>query len=72
VDYGPWELLVTCPFCHAAWPALVDVVWAWWSGLDGTWGSLWWLANLWFAVAYLAPILVLRDEPPPVPGEDDE
>lgn len=69
VDYGDWEGLVTCPFCFSAWPALADLAWAWWSGLAGTWGVLWWAANLWFALAYAAPMIVLRDEPPPVPDQ---
>lgn len=61
-----WGKLVTCPFCWAPWPVLVDLGWAAWSGLDTSqpWGVAWWLANLWFAGSYLAAMVVLRDEPP--------
>jgi hypothetical protein len=60
VNYGSWEALVTCPFCFAPWPALADLAWGW--GSDLHWS--WWAANLWFAGAYLASMLVVRDEPP--------
>lgn len=66
VSYGPWEDLVVCPWCHAPWPMLVSLLWAWFGGLDPeSWsGGLWWLAHLWFALAYLASMVVVRDEPP--------
>lgn len=67
VGFGDWEELVKCPFCFAPWAVLVDLAWAWWSGLDGyssVWAALWWAANLWFSGAYLAAMTVTRDEPP--------
>lgn len=63
VRFGDWDALVTCPFCFAPWVALADLVWAWTSGLTGWWGGAWWAANLWFAVAYAAAMVVVRDEP---------
>lgn len=62
VGYGEWEALVTCPFCFSAWPALVNLTWAYASDLHWTW----WAANLWFAGAYVAAMIVVRDEPPAV------
>jgi hypothetical protein len=60
-----WAELVTCPFCLAPWVQLVSLLWAWTAGLDPqTWtGGLWWLAHLWFALAYLAAMVVVRDQP---------
>lgn len=57
---GKWRELLTCPFCFAPWAALVDGAWAWVGDLD----PVWWAANVWFAGAYLASMVVLRDEPP--------
>lgn len=60
-----WTGLVTCPFCLAPWLQLVSLLWAWLGGIDPqTWsGGLWWLAHLWFALAYLASMVVVRDQP---------
>jgi hypothetical protein len=60
-----WAPLATCPFCVAPWLALGSILWALASGLDAdTWaGGLWWLVHLWFTVAYLAAMVVVRDEP---------
>jgi hypothetical protein len=57
-----WAPLLECPFCFAPYAAAVNLGWAWWSDL-GTW---WWLINVWAAVSYLAAMIVVRDEPPPV------
>ena len=57
-----WGILVECPFCLSPWLGLPNVLLAWASGL--AWW--WWVPNLWFAGAYLAAIVVVRDEP-----EDD-
>lgn len=63
--YG-WGSLFTCPFCMAPWVALVDLVWAALTDVTqpGVDAWAWWLANLWFAVAYAAAIVVAYDEPP--------
>jgi hypothetical protein len=57
-----WGLLVECPWCMSVWVTLIDLGWAWISDLHWTW----WLANTWFAVAWLAAFLNLRD----IPKED--
>lgn len=60
-----WDLLLTCPFCFAPWAAAVSLGWGYWSGVDPDrfWGIAWWLGHGWFTLAYLAAILVVRDEP---------
>lgn len=55
-----WADLFTCPFCFAPYAAAGDLALAWYSDL-ATW---WWLLNLWAAVAYVAAMIVARDEPP--------
>jgi hypothetical protein len=66
-----WAGLATCPFCLAPWAQLVSLLWAWIAGLDPqTWaGGLWWLTHLWFALSYLAAMIVVRDQP--IIYEDD-
>lgn len=66
--HGRWSALVTCPFCLAPYAAAGNLAWALLTDLDtGTpVGAAWWVVNVWAAVSYLAPMLVLRDEPPPV------
>lgn len=59
-----WSILLECPFCFAAWVALADLTWAWVSRLH----PAWWFCNLWFAVAYLAAMIVVRD----IPEEADD
>ena len=74
VDAVPeaWAGLATCPFCLAPWAQLASLLWAWLGGLDPqTWGGgLWWLTHLWFALSYLAAMVVVRDQP--IVYEDDE
>jgi hypothetical protein len=77
-----WQPLVTCPFCLSPWFALTDLLWGYAAGVGSSTSTLlpdaaevsWWLVNLWLAVAYLASMLVLRDEPPidPLASEDDD
>lgn len=57
---GKWRELFTCPFCFAPYPTLIDLLLGWSSDL--AWW--WWLPNAWFAAAYLAAMIVVRDEPP--------
>ncbi|RPJ71782.1 MAG: hypothetical protein EHM24_11295 [Acidobacteria bacterium] len=59
-----YESLVECPWCMSPWVALVDLAWAWGTGLHWTW----WFANVWFAVAWLAAFLCARDIPPDARG----
>ena len=62
---GGYGSLFGCPWCLSPWLALADLGWALWSRLDwhDFWGAAWLLANLWFALAYAAAIVVARDEP---------
>lgn len=56
----PWEKLVECPWCVSPYIALIDIIWAWTSGLHWSW----WLGNVWAAVAWIAGWLTVRDIPP--------
>lgn len=60
-----WADLFTCPFCFAPYAAAVNLTWVLLAGLEWGpfWSSAWWVVNVWAAAAYLAPMLVLRDEP---------
>lgn len=70
-----WALLLTnrdgeggCPFCFAPYAAAVNLTWFLVSGADGgvdagVWAAAWWAVNAWAAIAYLAAILVVFDEP---------
>lgn len=61
-----YGLLVECPWCMAPWLTLVDLIWAV-AGtvdVDTISGTIWWLCNLWFALAYVVSMIVVRDEPP--------
>lgn len=55
-----WGVLVECPWCVAPYITLVDIAWAWSTGLHWSW----WFGNLWAAVAWLAAWMTLRDIPP--------
>lgn len=73
-----WSDLLTCPFCFAPYAVLVDLAWAVAVGahthqqLDLSTGhTWWWLVNVWAAVSYVAPMIVVRDEPPAVEAEDE-
>jgi len=59
VTRGAWGDLATCPFCMAPWVGLADLAWGWFTELQ----PAWWFVNLWFAVAYLAAMVVVRDTP---------
>lgn len=61
-----WGTLFLCPFCMAPYLAAIDLIWAVWSGVNPHqfWGAAWWVVNVWAAAAYLAAIVVARDEPP--------
>jgi hypothetical protein len=67
-----WAELVTCPFCLAPWLQLTSLLWAWTTGLNPETfaGGLWWFTHLWFALSYVAAMVVVRDQPI-VYDEDD-
>jgi hypothetical protein len=55
-----WLDGLDCPWCVAPYVAIVDIVWAWTSGLHWSW----WLGNVWAATAWIASWLCMRDIPP--------
>lgn len=65
-----WGPLLTCPFCCAPYvtaAALAVTVWAGvWSPDLHTLAGWWWTCSVWASVSYLAAMIVVRDEPPPV------
>lgn len=63
--HGAWAMLLTCPFCFAPYAAAVDLAWVLAAGLEWGpfWSSSWWVVNAWAALAYLAAIVVVYDEP---------
>lgn len=69
-----WAGLATCPFCFAPWAQLVSLSWAWVGGLNPETlsGGLWWFAHLWFALAYAASMVVVRDQPIEYDDDDDD
>jgi hypothetical protein len=54
---GPWEKLVTCPWCAS--PYITAIILAW--GLLTDFQVAWWVVNGWLAAAYLASMVVVRD-----------
>lgn len=55
-----WVALTECPFCLAPYLTAGMLAWMWLSDLHWTW----WLANGWWAMSYVAAIIVARDEQP--------
>jgi len=55
-----WSVLAECPFCVAPYVVAADLAWALKSDLD----KKWWIANGWFAAAYAASWIVVRDDVP--------
>lgn len=54
-----WLDVLDCPWCAAPYVAIVNIAWAWASGLHWSW----WLGNVWAATAWIASYLCLRDVP---------
>lgn len=57
-DDSGWNVLFHCHWCMAPWMVLPIGVWGWLSDLHISW----WVFNLWLAVAYIASMIVERDE----------
>ena len=53
-----WLPLTNCPFCLAPYLSAGMALWVWLSKLDTAW---WWINGVW-AAAYVAAIVVARDE----------
>jgi hypothetical protein len=60
VGDNPWRKLGECAFCQAPYLSVGMVAWMVLSDLHWTW----WLINGWWALSYLAAILVSYDQPP--------
>jgi hypothetical protein len=58
-DGGPWGKLAQCAFCLGPYLAAGMVAWMYFSDL--AWW--WWVPNCWWALSYLAAILVSYDQP---------
>lgn len=59
-----WEDLVVCPFCIAPYLTAVQILW--WALLQGHGDNLiwfWLVPNLWWAMSYVAAIVVAYDQP---------
>lgn len=69
-----WAVGVTCPFCVAPYVVAANLAWClaagaltdltWTGGSVWSWAGAWWVLNTWAAVAYVASMVVVRDEPP--------
>lgn len=68
VGYGPWEGLVTCPFCFAPYAAggllALGIGFDVWTPDLSELASWWWIVVVWASMSYLAAMIVVRDEPP--------
>jgi hypothetical protein len=60
-----WNPLFHCHWCITPWTTLPILLWGW--ATDTHWS--WWIFNLWMASAYVAGMIVERDQVT-VPGED--
>lgn len=62
-----WAELVICPFCVAPYLTVVQMLWFWLTYRQGVesdvfvWG--WLIPNLWWALSYVAAIVVAYDQP---------
>ena len=57
-DDGPWSKLVHCHWCMAPWLTIPVGLWGWLTNLQ----TAWWVFNGWLAAAYVASMIVERDE----------
>jgi len=53
-----WNSLLHCHWCIAPWITLPIGLWGWLTNLQ----PAWWVFNAWLAVAYIASMIVERDE----------
>ena len=56
---GPWSKLAHCHWCATPWITLVCISW----GALSSFHWSWWLFWGWLALAYVASIILARDEP---------
>lgn len=60
-----WNKLLHCPWCLAPWIILGGIGWYAWGNIEG-WHALniaWWVFWGWLAMAYMASMIIVRDEP---------
>lgn len=55
---GPWAMLAHCHWCITPWITIPIGLWGWLSDLHASW----WVFNAWLAIAYVAAMVVDRDE----------
>lgn len=53
-----WNDLLHCHWCFSPWATGVLLLWGWLTDLQ----TAWWVFNGWMAAAYLAAMVVERDE----------
>lgn len=64
-DGTGWQLLFTCWWCLSFWVSAACIGWWIW-GLFVPWAAwAWWIFWGSFALGYLVPMLIVRDEPTP-------
>jgi hypothetical protein len=57
-DESGWNTLLHCHWCLAPWLTLPIGLWGWLTDLQ----TAWWVFNGWLAAAYVASMVVERDE----------
>jgi hypothetical protein len=69
-DGTGWQWLALCGYCVAPWVTLVVLGTGLWAGIysqytersyDNVGFTIWWLFNAWWAISYLAAILMSND-----------
>lgn len=60
---GDWSLLARCFWCATPWIMAVAIGWFWVGTLVVWIGIAWWIFWGWLALAYIATIIIARDEP---------
>ncbi len=60
---GDWSLLARCFWCATPWLMAVCLVWFWVGTLVLWIAVTWWIFWGWLALAYIATIIIARDEP---------
>jgi len=60
---GKWADLVVCPFCLAPYLMAVQLAWMFWLWDTPAFRWGWLIPNLWWALSYVAAIIVAYDQP---------
>lgn len=62
-EKSDWNLLMHCPWCITHWIAAFCIGWFF---LGWVWFPVavaWWIFFGWFAISYIASMIIVRDEP---------